>query len=84
MKDKINAFLAHPLLRDHRVLMGLWFVLAVVSAITKLKPERCNNFLIFKGTFWHAYGMLTMVRHFMKPIPQSISTSTTMARFSRW
>ena len=55
MKDKINAFLAHPLWRDHRVLMGLWFVLAVVSAITKLKPERCNNFLIFKGTFWHAY-----------------------------
>ena len=56
MKDKINAFLAHPLWRDHRVLMGLWFVLAVVSAITKLKPERCNNFLIFKGTFWHAYN----------------------------
>ena len=56
MKEKINAFLAHPLWRDHRVLMGLWFVLAVVSAITKLKPERCNNFLIFKGTFWHAYN----------------------------
>ena len=55
MKEKIIAYLSHPLWRDHRFLMGLWLVLAVVSAIAKMKPERCNNFLIFKGTFWHAY-----------------------------
>ena len=54
MKDKIRAFLALPWWRDYRVLAGLWLLLAVIGAIAKMKPERCNNFLIFKGTFWHA------------------------------
>lgn len=54
MKERIFTFLSHPLWRDHRFLMGLWFSLAVISAITKL--HRSNNFLIFKGTFWHAYN----------------------------
>ena len=54
MKQKINAFLAYPLWRDHRFLMGLWLLLAVISAVTKV--NRSNNFLIFKGTFWHAYN----------------------------
>ena len=56
MKDKIRAFLALPWWRDYRVLGGLWLLLAVIGAIAKMKPERCNNFLIFKGTFWHALG----------------------------
>lgn len=51
---KIKAFLALPWWRDYRVLAGLWLLLAVIGAIAKMKPERCNNFLIFKGTFWHA------------------------------
>ena len=51
---KIRAFLALPWWRDYRVLAGLWLLLAVIGAIAKMKPERCNNFLIFKGTFWHA------------------------------
>ena len=34
--------------------MGLWLLLAVISAATKV--NRSNNFLIFKGTFWHAYN----------------------------
>ena len=54
MKKKITAFLSYPLWRDHRFLMGLWLFLAVISAITKV--NRSNNFLIFKGTFWHAYN----------------------------
>ena len=55
IKGKISSFLKHPLLHDYRVLMGLWVLLAVIGAIAKMKPERCNNFLIFKGTFWHAW-----------------------------
>ena len=55
IKEKISSFLSHPLLHDYRVLMGLWLLLAVIGAIAKMKPERCNNFLIFKGTFWHAW-----------------------------
>ena len=55
VKEKIGAFLRHPILHDPRVLMGLWLLLAVIGTIAKLKPERCNNFLIFKGTFWHAW-----------------------------
>lgn len=51
---KIKAFLALPWWRNYRVLAGLWLLLAVIGAIAKMKPERCNNFLIFKGTFWHA------------------------------
>ena len=31
MKEKINAFLAHPLWRDHRVLMVFVFVLSSLS-----------------------------------------------------
>ena len=54
--EKIRAFIAHPLLRDYRVLTGLWLLLAVIAAIAKMRPDRCNNFLIFKGTFWHAWN----------------------------
>lgn len=54
VKEKIGAFLHHPILHDRRMLLGLWLLLAVIGTIAKLKPERCNNFLIFKGTFWHA------------------------------
>ena len=49
IKPKITAFLHHPLLRDYRLLCGLWMLLAVVAALTKL--HRCNNFLIFRGVF---------------------------------
>jgi hypothetical protein len=54
MRGKISAFLRHPLLRDHRLLAGLWLLIAVIGALTKL--HRCNNFLIFKYTFWHAWN----------------------------
>ena len=53
LRSKINTMLGHPLLRDYRVLCALWMLLAVVAALTKL--SRCNNFLIFRGVFWHAW-----------------------------
>lgn len=53
IKEKILAFVRHPLLRDQRLLLALWLLLAVVSALTKL--HRCNNFLIYRGVFWHTW-----------------------------
>lgn len=45
--------LAKPFLRDYRTLLGLWLLLGVVSALAKL--HSCNNFLIFRGVFWHTW-----------------------------
>lgn len=53
MMDKCKAFLAKPFLRDYRTLLGLWLLLGVVSALAKL--HSCNNFLIFRGVFWHTW-----------------------------
>ena len=53
IKERINSLLRHPLLRDYRLLMGLWLLMAIVSALTKL--HHCNNFLIFRGVFWHTW-----------------------------
>lgn len=38
--------------RDYRTLFGLWMLIAVVSWFVKM--NRCNNFLIYKGSFWNA------------------------------
>ena len=49
MTEKLKRIAA-----DHRMLLGLWILLAVIGAITKL--HRCNNFLVFRGVFWHAWN----------------------------
>ena len=36
-----------------RTTMALWLLLAVVASVAKL--HSCNNFLIFKQSFWHAW-----------------------------
>lgn len=51
-KEKIGAILRHPFLRDGRVLLGLWMILALV-AMTKIRHGHNNNFLVFKYVFWH-------------------------------
>ena len=53
IKKKIGMLLGHPLLRDYRLLAGLWLLIGLVGALTKL--HRCNNFLIFRGVFWHTW-----------------------------
>ncbi len=49
----VKNFFSKPFFRDPRTLLGLWLLLGLVSALTKI--NRCNNFLIFKYTFWHAW-----------------------------
>ena len=53
MKEKLRFLLARPVLRDYRLLLGLWLLLAVIAALMKMHSH--NNFLIFRGTFWHAW-----------------------------
>ena len=55
---KIGSLLRHPILRDYRLLAGLWLLLAVISALVKL--HRCNNFLIFRGVFWHTWQKMSL------------------------
>jgi len=47
-------------LTDERVMAGLWVVIGVLSAVTKLSPTRHNNYLIFKGVFWHVWQQLPL------------------------
>ena len=51
MKEKIKVFLAHPLLSNRYTLLAVWLLLSVAGI---LKYHRSyNNFLIFRGVFWH-------------------------------
>ncbi len=52
--DRLRRLTAAPLLSDPRLLLGLWLLLAVLAALAKMSPERCNNYLIFEGVFRHA------------------------------
>lgn len=49
--EKIKAFFSRPFFTDSRTLLWLWLLLGVISALTKF--HSCNNFLIFRGVFWH-------------------------------
>ena len=51
---QMKAFIAKPFLHDTRTLLGLWMLLAVIGAVTKL--HSCNNFLVFRGVFWHTWN----------------------------
>ena len=47
-----------PFFRDYRTLLGLWLLLGVVSALAKLHSH--NNFLIFRGVFWHTWQQTSL------------------------
>lgn len=52
--NRCEAFFAKPFFHDFRTLLGLWLLLPLLGAIMKL--HSCNNFLIFRGVFWHAWN----------------------------
>jgi hypothetical protein len=37
---------------------ALWLIIGIVGALTKL--HRCNNFLIFRGVFWHTWQQTSL------------------------
>ena len=56
--NRISRLLSHPVLRDYRLLFALWLLLAVVAALMKMHSH--NNFLIFRGVFWHTWQGLPL------------------------
>ncbi len=58
MKERIQSFLAKPFWRDYRTLLGLWLLLAVIAALMKMHSH--NNFLIFRGVFWHTWQQTSL------------------------
>ena len=47
-----------PVACDYRTLLGLWLLLGVVSALAKMHAH--NNFLIFRGVFWHTWQQTSL------------------------
>ena len=57
---KLQAFFHKPFFSNPRTLFGLWTLLAVIAGLTKMAPHRHNNFLIFRGVFWHTIQKLSL------------------------
>ena len=57
---KLQAFFHKPFFTNPRTLFWLWTLLAVVAGLTKMAPHRHNNFLIFRGVFWHTIQKLSL------------------------
>lgn len=53
---KIVHLLKNPWLRDGRVLSALWILLGIISALTKMKAERHNNYDIFRYVFYNTWN----------------------------
>ena len=58
MIEKCKELLAKPFFRDFRTLAGLWLLLGVLAAMMKMHSH--NNFLVFRGSFWHAWQGLPL------------------------
>jgi len=51
---RVQRFFSRPFFSDRRTLLALWTLLALVAGLTKLHHH--NNFLIYRGVFWHTLG----------------------------
>lgn len=60
LQSKISKWLAKPFLSDYKTLLALWLLIPVIAWLTKYFPESYNNFLIFKGVFWHSIQQLPL------------------------
>lgn len=58
MIEKCKEILTKPFFRDFRTLAGLWLLLGVLAAVMKIHSH--NNFLVFRGSFWHAWQGLPL------------------------
>lgn len=56
--DDLRRFFARPFFCNPRTLLGVWLLLALVSALIKF--HKCNNFLIFKYVFWHTWNQISL------------------------
>ncbi len=60
IKEKWSCrnILSKPFFHDYRTLLGLWLLLGVISALAKMHNH--NNFLIFRGVFWHTWQQTSL------------------------
>jgi len=56
---KITRFLT-----DRRTMIGLWLVVGLCSALSKIAADAHNNFLIFRGVFWHTWNQTTLYGYY--------------------
>ena len=56
--EKSSALIKKPFFSDYRTLLGLWLILGIVSALSKMHSH--NNFMIFKGVFWHVWNQTSL------------------------
>ncbi|MCM1369552.1 MAG: DUF2029 domain-containing protein [Candidatus Amulumruptor caecigallinarius] len=59
---KIGNFFSKPFFSDYRTIAALWFILVIITFLTKgaFNPEKCNNFMIFRGVFFHTIDQLPL------------------------
>jgi len=58
--NKVYSFLRRPFFSDPRTLLGLWTLLPILAGLTKIAAHRHNNFLIFRGVFWHTIQQVSL------------------------
>lgn len=58
--EKVKRILALPFWRNRYTVMGLWLLMGLIAGLTKMSLHRCNNFLIFKGVFWHTINQSSL------------------------
>ncbi len=56
-KVKLKKFLT-----EYRTLFGLWILLGIIATVMKYHSD--NNFLIFRGVFWHTIDQLPLFIHY--------------------
>ena len=54
-----KAFLSKPFFHHPRTILWLWMLLSVIAMVLKLHRSD-NNFLIFRGVFWHTVKGLSL------------------------
>lgn len=53
MRERMVSFFSKPIFSDQRFLFVVWFLLGLVSALTKMSATRHNNFDIFRYVFYN-------------------------------
>lgn len=62
LNNKLHELIQRPFLIDKRVLLGLWLLIGIVSALCKLHNH--NNFIIFRNVFWHTINRLPLYNYY--------------------
>lgn len=57
---KFQFILRKPFFYKYSTVLGLWLLLAMIAWIMKYPHHSYNNFLIFRGVFWHAVHQLSL------------------------